>query len=104
MCDRHNESSGSNALLSFLLGMGIGGVLGILYAPSSGEEMRRRLKYYAEETADKVVKKTQDIREEADATVKKVSNEFKAGKEKIKAALDAGKNAFKCDKNEEEEL
>jgi len=104
MCDNSKDYCGSNSLLTFLLGLGIGGVLGILYAPSSGEETRRKLKYYAEETSDKISKKTQELKEDADAAIKKVSSEIKIGKEKIKAAIDAGKNVFKNSETSAEEV
>ena len=92
-CDR-NEG-GMSTLLAFLLGGAVGGVLGLMYAPSSGEETRRRIKFYAEEAADKVVEKVQKARDEADVLCGKVREEIAEQKEKLMSALDAGRQAFR---------
>ena len=39
-------------LSGFLLGAAVGGVLALLYAPGSGDEMRRQLQEYVEQILD----------------------------------------------------
>ncbi|HTK55361.1 MAG TPA: YtxH domain-containing protein [Gemmatimonadales bacterium] len=69
-----DEGSGGNALPMFLLGLGLGAALGILFAPQSGEETRRvlgkkarKLKQLAEdkieEITDSAGKKGRALRE-----------------------------------------
>ena len=91
-CDNHD--SGMSTVMAFLLGGAVGGVLGLLYAPSSGEETRRRIKFYAEEAADKVVERMQQVREDADELCAKVRDEFSEQKERLTSALDAGRRAL----------
>lgn len=101
-CERCN-GDGMNVLLSFLLGGAVGAAVGVLYAPGSGEETRRKIKFYAEEAADKAVEKMQNVRTEAEQTVSKVKSELKTKKEKLASAIDAGKSAFKEEKDSLEE-
>lgn len=101
-CERND--GGVSTLLAFLLGGAVGGVLGFLYAPSSGEETRRRLKFYAEEAADKVVEKMQQARGEADSLRVKVREEISARKEKLMSAIEAGRQAFRDEQESLEDL
>jgi gas vesicle protein len=101
-CEQND--GGMSTLLAFLLGGAVGGVLGLLYAPSSGEETRRRIKFYAEEAADKVVEKVQKAREEADVLCVKVREEISEQKEKLMSALDAGRQAFREEQESLEEI
>lgn len=89
------EGGGTSVLLSFMLGGAVGSILGILYAPGSGEETRRKIKFYAEEAADKAVERMQQIRTEADGAVDRVKTELMNQKERVTSAIDAGKNAFR---------
>jgi gas vesicle protein len=69
-----DESSGGNALPMFLLGLGLGAALGILFAPQSGDDTRRVLRKKArtlkqlaedklEELTDSAGKKGRALRE-----------------------------------------
>ena len=49
-----SERDGSNGLLWFVAGLGIGAVAGVLYAPRSGSETREALRSRAEEGRDYV--------------------------------------------------
>ena len=51
MYDDHRGGNGTAVLLAFLLGGLIGAVLGLLFAPQSGEESRRMIKAYEEAQA-----------------------------------------------------
>ncbi len=99
-CDCCERGGGSGILLSFLLGGAIGGILGVLYAPGPGEETRRKIKYYADEAADKAVEKMQQVRVDAEEALSRVKTEVATQKEKITSAIDAGKNAFREEQSE----
>lgn len=103
MSCRECEGGGTSVLLSFMLGGAVGSILGILYAPGSGEETRRRIKFYAEEAADKAVEKMQQIRTDADGAIERVRGELKTQKERVTSAIDAGKSAFKEERENFEE-
>jgi gas vesicle protein len=49
----YEESEGTSAFGWFLAGAVIGGVLGVLYAPKAGSELRGSLGDYARDTSDK---------------------------------------------------
>ena len=63
------------SLLKFVTGMGLGVGVGMLFAPKSGEELRKDLKKKVDELLKKV--KEMDVREAADDFVKKI-NELKS--------------------------
>src|SRR5712691_2822787 len=54
-----------NRLSYFFLGLGLGVAVGVLFAPKSGEETRTFLRSKAEEGADFVKRKGEDLRESA---------------------------------------
>lgn len=51
--------------LWFLLGVSTGALVGVLYAPQSGLEMRNQLGRKAQEGRDLVTRKASDLREQA---------------------------------------
>ena len=75
----------------FLVGLGIGALVGILFAPKSGEETREYLSSKAEEGRDYAQKKARELRERAEDLIER-SKEIMA---KQKDAVDAAKEAYK---------
>ncbi|RMH56669.1 MAG: YtxH domain-containing protein [Candidatus Hydrogenedentota bacterium] len=100
---RSCDDGGMNALLAFLLGGVVGALFGILYAPSSGEEMRRRLRFYAEEAADRAVDRVSAVRENASERLARVKQEVEEVKDRFASAVDAGKKAFESETEAVEE-
>lgn len=93
MCE--NNHSG---LMGFLLGGIIGAGLALLYAPSSGEETRRRIREGAENARLRT-------REGYDATIEDIEERIEAlkrtlqeRKDEVKAAYEAGKDAYQKEK------
>ncbi|NDQ57507.1 MAG: hypothetical protein GZ088_10590 [Acidipila sp.] len=93
-----SDNSGSKASF-FLVGIGIGAVLGILFAPKSGEDTREFLGKRADEGREYAQRKARELRERADELLNHSDEVVKNSKEKLSAALDAGKEAYQREKS-----
>ena len=86
-------NTGSN-VSNFLLGLGIGAAIAILFAPKAGAETRAYLentmkegKQYAQDTADEIQKQAKDL---LDRGEKVISREV----ERVTSSFDAGREAY----------
>jgi gas vesicle protein len=79
----------------FLVGLGIGAFVGILFAPKSGEETREYLSSKAEEGRDYAQKKARELRERAEDLLERSKEIMARQKEAITTAVDAGKETYK---------
>jgi gas vesicle protein len=79
----------------FLVGLGIGALVGILFAPKSGEETRDYLSSKAEEGRDFAQKKARELRERAEDLIERSKEIMARSKESISTAVDAGKETYK---------
>ena len=106
--DDDGDSSGSSVILAFLLGGLTGAAVALLYAPRSGKETRDLLGERVRETAERV----RELKEEAvgrgralvnDATsyVEKQKQEIDSRKERFSAAVEAGRQAYREEKQKE---
>jgi gas vesicle protein len=90
------EDSKIHHLGWFLAGLGVGAVVGILYAPKSGRETRESLANSAREGTEYVKKTTQQAAEQVSVLVDKskehVSNLVDKGKEHVSNLVDMGKD------------
>jgi gas vesicle protein len=84
-----------NRLSYFFLGLGLGVAVGVLFAPKSGEETRTLIRTKAEEGADYVKRKGDDLRETATEAFERGKQHAKRHKENLAAAVDAGKQAYR---------
>jgi len=82
----------------FLVGLGIGALVGILFAPKSGEETREYLAQKADEGRDYAQRKARELRERADDIIERGKNVAARQKESISAAVDAGREAYQREK------
>ena len=82
----------------FLVGLGIGALVGILFAPRSGEETREYLSHKAEEGREYAQRKARELRERADDLVERGKQAAARQKENISAAVDAGREAYQREK------
>jgi len=64
----------------FLVGMGIGALVGVLFAPKSGEETRRFLSDKADEGRDYAQKKARELRERADDLIERGKDAASGGR------------------------
>lgn len=89
-----SERNGSGALW-FLVGVGIGAVVGLLYAPQSGAETREILMSKAEEGRDFIRKRTREARDQAGQWAERGKEAYNTQKEQIRSAVEAGRQAYR---------
>ena len=82
----------------FLVGLGIGALVGILFAPKSGEETREYLSQKADEGRDYAQRKARELRERAEDLVERGKQAASRQKETRAAAVDAGRDAYQREK------
>jgi gas vesicle protein len=83
----------------FLVGLGIGALIGILFAPKSGEETRDYLSSKADEGRDYAQKKARELRERAEDLIERSKEIMSRQRDSITAAVDAGKDAYTREKS-----
>jgi gas vesicle protein len=88
------DNSGSKVSY-FLAGLGIGALVGILFAPKSGEETREYLSSKADEGRDYAQRKAQELRERAEDLIQRSKEIMDRQKEGVAAAVEAGKDAYR---------
>src|SRR5271157_1829050 len=92
------DNSGSKVSF-FLVGLGIGALVGILFAPKSGEETREFLASKADEGRDYAQRKARDLRERAEDILERSKAAAVRQTETISAAVDAGREAYQREKS-----
>ncbi len=89
-----SENNSSNSFVWFLAGMGLGALVGVLYAPRSGSETRDVLRARAEEGRDYVRTRARDVRTQATDWVDRGRDVVNQQKDQFRAAYEAGKQAY----------
>jgi gas vesicle protein len=84
----------SNSFVWFLAGLGLGALVGVLYAPRSGSETRENLRARAEEGRDYVRGRAREAREQASEWADRGREVVNQQKEQFKAAYEAGRQAY----------
>jgi gas vesicle protein len=78
----------------FLVGVGIGALLGVLFAPKSGEETREYLSKRAEDGREFAQKKARELRDRADELIERGKDVAARKRDTLSAAVEAGREAF----------
>jgi gas vesicle protein len=78
----------------FIVGLGVGALLGILFAPKSGEETREFLAKKAEEGREYAQRKARELRERAEDLIERSKEVATRQKDSLTAAVDAGREAY----------
>jgi len=89
-----SDHDGGSSLVWFLAGLGIGGLVGVLYAPKSGDETREELRARAEQGRDYVRSRARETREQAAGWVDKGRDVLNQQKDQFRAAYEAGRQAY----------
>jgi gas vesicle protein len=78
----------------FLVGLGVGALVGVLFAPKSGEDTREYLTKKADEGKDYAQRKARELRERADELVERSKDVAVRKKDSLSAAVEAGREAY----------
>jgi len=104
MADEKYEGS-SNHLLYFLLGGLAGATVALLYAPRSGRETRELLGEKLREGAERgrelketLVSRSRELFDEAGEYVEKQKESLERRRDRLAAAIDAGRQAYREEK------
>jgi gas vesicle protein len=89
------RDEGSAGFAWFLAGLGIGAIVGVLYAPKSGEETRESLRRSAEDGREFVVTRARQAKEQASEWVDRGRDVLNQQKETLAQAVQAGKQAYR---------
>ena len=79
----------------FLLGVGVGAALGVLYAPKPGQDMREDLRVRDNEGRDYLRRRTGEFREQAEETIGRGRDAVGSQRDQLAAALEASRKAYK---------
>jgi len=91
MADR---DGGGSSFLWFLAGLGVGAVVGVLYAPRSGEEMRDVIRSKAEEGAERARHHARRAREQANDWMDRGRDALNQHSDRFRNAYEAGRQAY----------
>ena len=89
-----SDSVGSRVSF-FVVGLGIGAIIGILFAPKSGEETRDYLSAKADEGRDYAQQKARELRERAEDLLERSKEIMARQKDAVSSAVEAGKETYK---------
>jgi gas vesicle protein len=83
-----------NGFLWFLAGLGVGTVVGVLYAPKSGDETRDAIRSRAQEGSERARAQARRAREQASEWVDRGRDVLNQQKEQFRSAYEAGRQAY----------
>jgi len=83
-----------NGFLWFLAGVGVGAVVGVLYAPRSGDETRDVLRSKAQEGGERARQQARRAREQANDWMERGGDVLNQQKERFRSAYEAGRQAY----------
>ena len=95
MAAAEGEKMDKNGLSSFLLGLGVGVAIGMLFAPKSGSETRELIKNKAGESGEFIKQRSADLKETATGWVDKGKDALNKQKDTLNDAMEAGKQAYR---------
>lgn len=81
----------------FLTGLGIGALIGVLFAPAAGERTRELIVDKAGEGRDFLLSKSRELRNQAADYVERGKEVLAEQREQLVAAVEAGKQAYRAE-------
>ena len=88
------SDNGGSKVTYFLVGLGVGALVGVLFAPKSGEETRDFLAKRADDGREFAQKKARELRERADELIERGKDVATRKRDSLTAAVEAGREAF----------
>lgn len=85
----------SNNIGWFLAGLGLGALVGVLYAPKSGKETRDTILQSANEGREYLNNRGQEFRGQVQQYVQKGKETLNRSKDQITSAVEAGRQAYR---------
>jgi gas vesicle protein len=83
-----------NSFLWFLAGLGVGAVVGVLYAPKSGDEIRDVIRSKAQESTDRARQSARRAKDQASEWVDRGNDVINQQKDRFRSAYEAGRQAY----------
>jgi gas vesicle protein len=93
------ETSAGEKALFFVLGAFMGAATALLLAPRSGEETRKLIAAKAREGADLIANRTREVAEKTSSYVDRGKELLQQQRDQLSAALEAGKQAYREEKD-----
>ena len=84
-----------NSILWFLAGLGLGALVGVIFAPKPGKETRSNLFQRADEGREYMVNRAKQGAEQAQQWVEKGREILESQREQFKTAVEAGREAYR---------
>ena len=91
------EDNNGSKFLYFLTGLGIGALIGILFAPQAGERTRELIAGRAEEGRDFLSRKGREVRDQATTFVDRGKEAVSHQRDQLATAIEAGKQAYRSE-------
>ena len=91
-----DESGGHGSSIGwFLAGVGLGALVGVLYAPRSGSEVRDYIRERAGDVPDLLNQQSEQLKQSVSGWVDMSKDVVDRQKQQVQAAIDAAKQAFR---------
>ena len=91
-------------LVSFMAGAAIGAGLALLLAPKSGTEMRETIADFAEDAVDKIREYAKDAQEKIKTAIEEGKDTLSEKKNILSSAIEAGREAMQKEKEQSASL
>ncbi len=91
------ENSEGSKFIYFLTGLGIGALVGVLFAPQSGEKTREMINDKAGESREYLLRKSRELKDQASDYVERGKGILAEQRDQLMAAVEAGKQAYRTE-------